>query len=91
LEVVLNKFCFTILLVAVLALGITPAVFAQPEPVAGCLDNFELMMVMDHPGDSMGDMHIGTSADQNGDGYVCMQHVADGKFHVHIDNTIPLP
>ena len=63
-------------------------VFAQSEPIAGCPTGFHLHMLGDHhEGD--GHVHVGTEADQNGDGWVCARHVSsDGAIHVHIDNAV---
>lgn len=69
------------------------AAFAVPgsaqtdAPLAGCPDEerFELMKIMDH--EHM-HRHIGTEADQNGDGWICMYHI-DNNFHLHFDNTVP--
>ncbi len=67
------------------------ALAASADPVAGCPDGFTLhqphmmddSMPMDHK-------HVGTSADQNGDGWVCMNMVTpSSKIHVHIDNNVP--
>ena len=54
-----------------------------------CPPGFMLHMHADHPEDHAGHMHVGTSADQNGDGYICVKHVTPfEKIHVHIDNNV---
>jgi len=83
----LKKILLIAFLALFLAVVVAPTAFAMAgEPVAGCPKGFELMMVMDHE-DPM-HQHIGTMADQNGDGWVCMRHITDER-HLHIDNTVP--
>ena len=66
-----------------------PTVLAGGEPIGRCPEGFTIEMAMDH------DMHhhhqhVGTSADQNGDGYICMKHVTPEEgIHVHVDNSLP--
>ncbi len=75
-----------VLLAAVLIGTLAASAFAQSEPIAGCPDGFHLHQVGEqHDGEDH--FHIGTSADQNGDGWICAMHVSvDGSNHVHIDN-----
>jgi hypothetical protein len=45
-------------------------------------------MVMDHSDHHH--MHVGTDADLNGDGWICMKPVTPTeKVHVHVDNNLP--
>ena len=58
------------------------------EPSGSCPPGFTLEMAMEH--DDHPHHHVGTSADQNGDGFICMKPVTStGKIHVHIDNDLP--
>jgi hypothetical protein len=86
---------FTILTVAVLLSLIIPAsAFASHggSPAGGCPDGFHLHDMIDHDEDHEGEhVHVGSDADQNGDGFLCVKHVGDGGIHVHIDNNVPLP
>ncbi|HLD92747.1 MAG TPA: hypothetical protein VI703_00895 [Anaerolineales bacterium] len=60
----------------------------QSEPIAGCPNGFQLHLVADHHDGEM-HFHVGTDDDQNGDGWICAQHVsADGNIHLHIDNQV---
>jgi hypothetical protein len=47
-----------------------------------------LVMAMEH--DEHHHQHVGTDADLNADGYICMMPVtSDGQIHVHVDNNLP--
>ncbi len=62
--------------------------FAQSNPIGGCPTGFDLHEV-GHPHDGETHFHVGTAADQNGDGWICVKPVSiDGSIHVHIDNDI---
>lgn len=77
-----------IALAAVLLALLSTLAVAQSEPVAGCPYGFHLHLVDDHH-DGEEHFHIGTAADQNGDGWICAEHVSvDGSIHVHIDNQV---
>jgi hypothetical protein len=86
-----KRFVFVLLLVLLLAQFTTPVAFAATQQSgSSCPPGFTLEMAM-HP-DEHEHMHrhAGTSADQNGDGYICMKPVNPvGKVHVHIDNNVP--
>ncbi len=44
-------------------------------------------MAMDH--DNHHHKPVGTDADLNGDGYICVKPVTpDGMIHVHVDNKV---
>jgi hypothetical protein len=74
-----------VLAAMLLALFAVPAL-AQSEPIAGCPDGFHLHETGEHH-DGEGHFHVGTAADQNGDGWICALHVSvDGSIHLHIDN-----
>jgi len=89
----MKKFLSALSFVVLVALILSTAVFAQDNaPVGGCPDGFHLHHVMDHD-NHIGHMHqhVGSAADQNGDGYLCVSHVSvNGNIHVHIDNNVPL-
>ena len=79
----LKKLVFVLIMVALLLPFTTSNAFAQ----GSCPTGFHLETVMDHEGHHH---HVGTSADQNGDGYICVKHVTpDESIHVHIDNNLP--
>ena len=77
--------------VAVLILifaALSVSAFANADPIAGCPTGFHLHEV-GHEHDGEAHFHAGTSADQNGDGWICAKHVSsDGSIHVHIDNAV---
>jgi hypothetical protein len=57
---------------------------------SNCPPGFSLEMHMHHEDHEHEHVHVGTSADQNGDGYICMKPITpDGSIHVHIDNNVP--
>jgi hypothetical protein len=54
-----------------------------------CPPGFMLHMAHEHDEHHTGHLHAGTDADQNGDGYICANHVTPGgNIHVHIDNNV---
>lgn len=84
-----KKIVFALMMAVLIAQFAVPTVLAADEPTGSCPTGFTLEMAMDH------DMHhhhqhVGTSVDQNGDGFICMQHVTpDETIHVHVDNNLP--
>ena len=83
-----KKLIFTLLLVMFLSQFAVSTVFAAGEPAGGCAPGFTLMKAMEH--DEHHHQHVGTDADLNADGYICMKPVTpDGKIHVHVDNNLP--
>lgn len=83
-----TKLAFALMLVVLLSQFAVPTVFAMSTPAGNCAPGFTLEMVMEH--DNHHYKHVGTDADQNGDGYVCMKPVTpSGKIHVHVDNNLP--
>ncbi len=73
----------------VLLVALAAPVLAQSDPIAGCPDGFHLHETAHHH-DGEAHFHVGTAADQNGDGWICALHVSvDGSIHVHIDNAVP--
>ena len=82
-----KKIIFALLLVVLLSQFTVSAVFAAGEPAGNCASGFTLMMAMEH--DEHQHQHVGTDADLNGDGYICMKPVTpDGNIHVHTDNNL---
>jgi len=82
-----KKLVFTIVLVVVLSQFAAFTAYAMGEPAGSCAPGFTLEMAMDH--DQHHHKHVGTSADMNGDGYICMKSVTpSGKIHVHVDNNV---
>ena len=83
-----KKLFFALLLVILLSQFAVVNVFAAGEPIGSCAPGFTLMMAMDH--DVHHHQHVGTDADLNGDGWICMKHLTPTeKIHLHIDNNLP--
>jgi hypothetical protein len=80
-----KKAVFLLILVLLLIPFITSVAFA--ESGGNCPTGFSLEMAMHHDDHEHEHRHVGTSADQNGDGYICIKPITpDGSIHVHIDN-----
>lgn len=89
----MKKILVGFILLILLTLVFSANVFAEDgEPVGGCPDSFHLHNVMDHDNHAgHTHQHVGSAADQNGDGYLCVKHVSvDENIHIHIDNNVPL-
>ena len=83
----IKKLIFALLLVVFLSQFAVPSAFAANVPSGGCAPGFTLEMAMEH--DNHHHKHVGTDADKNGDGYICMKPVTpSGKIHVHVDNNV---
>lgn len=79
-----RKLGVLLVLAVLLALFTSSVTFAAGS---NCPTGFMLEEHMDH--EEHHHQHVGTSADKNGDGYVCMKHVTpDETIHVHIDNNV---
>jgi len=79
---------FLLLLVLLLTSFTTSVTFAAQERGSNCPTGFTLEMAMDH--DDHEHSHVGTLADQNDDGFICVKPVTpDETTHVHIDNNVP--
>ncbi len=76
-----------LMLVMLLSLGIVSTTLAEQgtSTVKGCPKPFDGPLPA-HSHDH--ERHIGTDADQNGDGYICVKHISLNK-HLHIDNNVP--
>jgi len=82
-----KRLVFTLLLVVLLAQLPVFNAYAMGEPTGGCAPGFTLEMAMEH--DDHHHKHVGTDADQNGDGFICVRPVTPaGKIHVHVDNNV---
>jgi hypothetical protein len=83
-----KKFFFALLLVILLSQFAVVSVLTAGEPIGSCAPGFTLMMAMEH--DEHEHQHVGTDADLNGDGWICMKHVTPvEKLHLHVDNNLP--
>jgi hypothetical protein len=83
-----RKVMFLFTLVLTLTLLTNSAAFAAGG--SNCPQGFTLEMHMHHDDHEPEHVHVGTSADQNGDGYICMKPITpDGSIHVHTDNNVP--
>jgi hypothetical protein len=79
---------FLLTLVLALTMLTNSAAFAAGG--SNCPLGFTLEMHMHHEDHEHEHVHVGTSADQNGDGYICMKPITpDGSIHVHTDNNVP--
>jgi hypothetical protein len=79
---------FALFLAALLSQLALPSALALDEPTGSCPSGFSPVPAMDH--DDHGHLHVGTDADLNGDGYICMKHVTPSEnVHVHVDNNLP--
>lgn len=82
----MKKLMFALLLVILISQFAVPVALAANEPAGGCPSGFERTMAMDH--DEHHHQHVGTDADRNGDGWICMKHVRP-EIHLHRDNNLP--
>lgn len=83
-----KKAVILLILVLMLTPFMTSVAFAASGN--GCPEGFELIPAMHHDDHEHHHLHVGTSADQNGDGYICMKPITpNGSIHVHIDNNVP--
>lgn len=83
-----RKFTFLLILMVLLSQFTSSVSFAAQQSGSDCPPGFTLEMHMHH--DDHHHLHVGTSADQNGDGYICVKHITpDEAIHVHVDNNIP--
>ncbi len=75
---------------AALVVGFASSTLGQSEPAAStCPVGFHLHSVEVHDHEAQAHRHVGTSADQNDDGWICVKHVGrGGSVHVHIDNAV---
>lgn len=82
----LTKLLYLFVLVSLLTIFTSSVAIAASG--SNCPPGFSPEEVMDH--EHHHHQHVGTSADQNGDGQVCMKHVTpDESIHVHVDNHLP--
>lgn len=86
----MRRLTLVLTIVAVLTLAsISIALADTGTPMGECPDNSELHQMHEEGGGEM-HHHIGSDADQNSDGFLCMKHVGkDGNNHVHVDNNVP--
>ena len=85
-----GKLVFLLILVMLLSQLTVSAAFAAREYEGTCPEGFALVSAMHHDDDGHHHRHVGTSADQNGDGDICVKHITpDEAIHVHIDNNLP--
>ena len=83
-----KKFIFALILVVLISQFAVPPMLAAGDPIGSCAPGFTLEMAMEH--DNHHHQHVGTDADLNGDGYICMKPVTpSGTIHVHVDNNLP--
>lgn len=83
-----RKTVFLLLLLLLMATFSNSVV--QAAGGSNCPPGFTLEMAMHHEDHEHHHRHVGTSADQNGDGYICMKPVTPARMiHVHVDNSLP--
>lgn len=79
-----RKLLLAMLLAIALSQLMAPAAFAA----GSCPPGFTLVPAMHHADHHH--QHVGTSADQNGDGSICVKHITPNQMiHVHVDNNLP--
>ena len=82
-----KKALFLLILVVLLTPFMASVAFAARGN--DCPEGFEFEMAMHHDDHEHGHRHVGTLADQNDDGLICMKPITpDGLIHVHIDNNV---
>lgn len=85
----MSKTIRTLFVIVLLSLLLTVPVLTAGAAGGGCPPGYMLHMAHDHDGHHAGHLHVGTDADQNGDGYICVKEVTPGsRVHVHIDNAV---
>ena len=85
-----KKLVFALILVVLLSQFAVSITFAAGEPAGSCPPGFTLEMAMEHDDHQHHHQHVGTEADLNGDGYICVRPVTpSGGIHVHTDNNLP--
>lgn len=83
----LKKAVFLLLVILLLSPFVTSVAFAASG--SNCPPGFMLETHTHHEGHEHHHVHVGNSADRNGDGYICVKPVTpDGSIHVHIDNKV---
>ncbi|GIK37532.1 MAG: hypothetical protein BroJett011_13650 [Chloroflexota bacterium] len=77
-----------LMLVMVVSLSTATAAWADhgKPPIRGCPKSFDLHDIHHH-NDDHEHRHIGSDADRNGDGWLCVKDLGDK--HLHIDNNKP--
>ena len=85
----MSKTIRILLVTAVVSLLLGSTVFSVAAQEGGCPPGFALHMAHDHDEHHAGHLHVGTDADQNGDGYICVKSITSSvEAHVHIDNAV---
>ena len=86
----MKKLLATMLLIFLLSTLVFSAAQAEMSGVDGtCPPPFHAEMAHDHDEHHGDHLHVGTKADLNGDGWICVFHAPpDGQVHVHIDNNL---
>jgi hypothetical protein len=83
----IKRLIFSFLPIVLLVQFAVSTAYAMGEPAGNCAPGFTLEMAMDH--DNHHHKHVGSDADQNGDGYICVQPVTPNEnIHVHVDNVV---
>jgi len=83
-----RKFVFLLILIILLSQFASSVPFAASARGSDCPPGFAPEEAMHH--DNHHHQHVGTSADQNGDGDICVKHITPNQsIHVHVDNNVP--
>ena len=82
----MSKIIRILIVTLLVSMFLTSTVLAD----GSCPPGFMLHMAHEHDDEHhAGHLHVGTDADQNGDGYICVKHVTSSvEAHVHIDNAV---
>ena len=85
----MSKITRVLFVTIMVSMFLTTAALADATVTGPCPPNFMLHMAHEHDEHHSEHFHAGTDADQNGDGYICANHVTPGgNIHVHIDNNV---
>lgn len=85
-----RKLVFLFVLTVLLFQFTISVAFAAGERGSNCPTGFTLVTATHHDDHEHHHQHVGTSADQNGDGYICFKPITpDEAIHVHVDNNHP--
>lgn len=87
----MSKTIRVLLVTVLISLFLVATVFTVSAQGGNCPPGFMLHMAHEHDEHHGDHLLAGTNADQNGDGFICANHVTpSGKIHVHIDNNVKL-
>jgi len=87
----MSKVIRILLVTSLVSMFMVSTVFAEGTPVGSCPPNFNLHIAEDHDTHHDSHLQVGTDADKNGDGNICVKTVTPSStIHVHVDNNVML-